>query len=206
MYTQALVATSGDLDSVTANMETSRKLLKESGDEWGATMALLSGAMIAKFQGNYAELRKQFLAIEPLFRDLGDQHRINMVRSELAHLERYEGHYQEAEAMYMETIKEWQRIGHRAAVAHQLECLAAIAKINEDGPRAARLFGAAEALRDKIGIPMTAQERLEYERNIEDLRSGMDEEVFASGWAEGRTMSMDQAIRFALEKSAVASG
>ena len=68
MYTQALVATSGDLDSVVANMETSRKLLKESGDEWGSTMALLSGAMIAKFQGNYAELRKQFLAIEPLFR------------------------------------------------------------------------------------------------------------------------------------------
>ncbi|MGZ6317440.1 MAG: ATP-binding protein, partial [Anaerolineales bacterium] len=206
MYTQALVATSGDLDSVAANMETSRKLLKESGDEWGSTMALLSGAMIAKFQGNYAESRKQFLAIEPLFRDLGDQHRINMVRSELAHLERYEGHYQEAEAMYMETIKEWQRIGHRAAVAHQLECLAAIAKINEDGPRAARLFGAAEALRDRINIPMTAQERREYDRNIEDLRSGMDEGVFASNWAEGRAMSMDQAIRFALEKSAVASG
>ena len=108
--------------------------------------------------------------------------------------------------MYMETIKEWQRIGHRAAVAHQLECLAAIAKINEDGPRAARLFGVAEALRDRINIPMTAQERREYDRNIEELRSGMDEEVFGSNWAEGRAMSMDQAIRFALEKSAVASG
>jgi hypothetical protein len=122
-----------------------------------------------------------------------------MVRSELAHLERYEGHYQQAEAMYRETIKEWQRIGHRAAVAHQLECLAAIAKINEDGPRAARLFGAAEALRDRINIRMTVQERREYDHNVADLRSGMDEEVFASNWAEGRAMSMDQAIRLAVE-------
>ena len=201
MYTQALVLTTGDLESISANMETSRRLLKESGDEWGSTMALLSGAMLAKFQGHYAESRRQFMAIEPLFRDLGDQHRINMVRSELAHLERYEGHYQQAEAMYRETIKEWQRIGHRAAVAHQLECLAAIAKINEDGPRAARLFGAAQALRDRIVIPMTAQERREYDRNVEELRSGMDEEAFASNWAEGRTMSMDQAIRLAVESA-----
>ena len=109
-------------------MEKGHKLLTESGDDWGATMAMLTAGMIAKFRGDYAQARRQFLAIEPLFRDLGDQHRINMVRSELAHIEGYEGRYQQAESMYRETIKEWQRIGHRAAVAHQLECLAGIAR------------------------------------------------------------------------------
>ena len=128
-------------------------------------------------------------------------HGVNMVRSELAHLERYEGHYQEAKAMYQESIVEWKRIGHRAAIAHQLECFASIAKIEEQGQRAARLFGAAESLREKIDIPMTAMEHVEYEREISDLKAGMDEKVFESSWTEGRDMTMEQAIDFALERT-----
>ena len=128
-------------------------------------------------------------------------HRINMIKSELAHIDRYEGKYQQAKAVYKETILEWKRIGHRAAIAHQLECFASIAKIEKQGQRAARLFGAAEALREKIDIPMTAMEHVEYEREISDLKAGMDEKVFTFAWAEGRAMTMDQAIDFALEQS-----
>ncbi len=108
--------------------------------------------------------RRRFAACEPLFREMRDMHRVNMTRSELAHIERYEGHYQQAKAMYKESIVEWKRIGHRAAIAHQLECFASIAKVEEQGQRAACLFGAAEALREKIDIPMTAMERVEYDR------------------------------------------
>jgi predicted ATPase/class 3 adenylate cyclase len=201
MYAQALGLTTGDYATASADMEKGWKLLKESGDDWGATMGMLSAGMMAKYRGDFAEARKQFTAMEPLFRDLGDLHRINMARSELAHIERYEGHYQQAEAMYRETIGEWQRIGHRAAVAHQLECLAAIAQHREDGERAARLYGAAEALREKIIIPMTAREQQEYDRQVADLRAGMDHERFESAWQSGRLLSMDQAVRLASEST-----
>src|SRR5512143_3058229 len=134
---------------------------------------------------NYEDARQQFASLEPIFRDLGDQHRVNMVRSELAHIERYEGHYAQAEAMYRETIREWQRIGHRAAVAHQLECMASLAMQAEQPERAARLFGAAEALREKVRIPMTIPEREEYERTVASLRSGTDAAAVAAAWAEG---------------------
>ncbi len=137
---------SGDTETTRQQAAQGLELLRSSGDDWGATMALLNGAMLATFSGDYASARSQFMAMEPLFRDLGDQHRVNMVRSELAHLERYEGHYAQAESMYKETIKEWQRIGHRAAVAHQLECFALLAHLREDDRRAATLYGAAEAL------------------------------------------------------------
>ncbi|MBI3739611.1 MAG: hypothetical protein HY258_11240 [Chloroflexi bacterium] len=153
---------------------------------------------MAKFKGDYDEARRRFAACDPMFREMGDKHRVNMIKSELAHIERYEGHHQKAKAMYRETILEWQRIGHRAAIAHQLECFAAIAKVEEQGQRAARLFGAAEALREKIDIPMTAMERVEYDREIADLRAGMDEKAFTAAWAEGRAMTMEQTIAYAL--------
>jgi predicted ATPase len=174
-------------------------LLSES--RWMYTMSVLGLALVAKYRGDYSEARRRFAICDPIFREVGDMHGVNMVRSELAHLERYEGHYQEAKAMYQESIVEWKRIGHRAAIAHQLECFASIAKIEEQGQRAARLFGAAESLREKIDIPMTAMEHVEYEREISDLKAGMDEKVFESSWAEGRDMTMEQAIDFALERT-----
>jgi predicted ATPase/class 3 adenylate cyclase len=201
LYGQGIALTKGDYETAGRYINEGAALLRESGDDWGATMALLSIGMTAKFRGDYNEARKQFAACEPIFRDLGDRHRVNMVKSELAHIERYEGHYEKAEAMYRETLPEWQRIGHRAAIAHQLECLATIAKVREQGPRAARLFGAAEALRDRINIPMTPLERREYEDELANLRAGMDHDAFDAAWAEGRAMSMEQAISYALEKA-----
>jgi hypothetical protein len=199
MYAQALGLITANYTEAASDMETGHRLLTESGDDWGATMSRLTAAMLAKFRGDQVAARQQFAALEPIFRDLGDRHRVNMVRSELAHIEAHEGHFRKAESMYHETIREWQQIGHRAAVAHQLESLAGIARIMEAGGRAARLYGAAEALRDKIGIPMTVREHVEYEQQVATLRAGMDEADFKANWSAGRSMSMDQAITLALE-------
>jgi hypothetical protein len=48
----------------------------------------------------------------------------DMIQSELGHMERYDGNIDRAEQVYHETILIWQKFGHRAAVANQLECLA----------------------------------------------------------------------------------
>ena len=106
-------------------------------------------ALVAKYRGDYSEARRQFAICDPIFREIGDMHRVNMVRSELAHIERYEGHYQQAKAMYQESIVEWKRIGHRAAIAHQLECFAWTLAGNSRSRMTAHLFGTAEALRKR---------------------------------------------------------
>ena len=64
--------------------------------------------------------------------------------------------------------------------------------------RAARLFGAAEALREKIAMPMDPQERVEYDQQVAALRGRMDEEAFTSAWREGRALNMEQAISYAI--------
>ena len=198
-YGQALTILGGDPAVAHQYAEEGAALVQESGDRWSSTMALLGMAMTATFLEDYAEARARFSTLGPRFAELGDRHRMNMVKSELAHLDRYEGQLEKAEAAYRETILEWKRLGHRAAVAHQLECFASIAQAREDGARAARLYGAAEALREKIAIPMTPKEKTEYDRQVANLRAGMDEKAFAAAWAEGHAMSMEQAIAYALE-------
>ncbi|HET9590097.1 MAG TPA: hypothetical protein VFO91_15030, partial [Anaerolineales bacterium] len=187
-----------DLETAQSYIEQGLALLKESDNRWGFTMILLSMAIALKYMHRFAEARSNLAICFPIFQEMGDRHRVNMVKSELAHMEREEGHYETAEQMYRGTIMEWQRLGHRAAVAHQLECLAFLAKVQENGEHAATLFGAAEALREQIEISMTVVERVEYDREVADLRAGMDKSAFESAWTQGRAMTMDEAIGYAL--------
>ena len=150
-------------------------------------------------QRQFEKAREKYSIALETMQQLGSLRNVSMIKSDLAHILRYEGKYAEALSAYRETIKDWQRMGHRAAIAHQLECMAFIAKSMEQVEKAVRLFGAAESLRQKIEIDMTTQERQEYEKEVADLKANMDEREFATLWAEGRSMIMDEAIEVALE-------
>ena len=66
------------------------------------------------------------------------------------------------------------------------------------GRRAARLLGAAVALRESAGTPVAHKRRTEYERQVAAVRAMLDAAAFAEAWAEGRAMTLDQAIDDAL--------
>jgi hypothetical protein len=76
--------------------------------------------------------------------------------------------------------------------------MAFIAKAREQGERAVRLMSAAEALREASNSARTPQEQIEYDRELTGLRAGMDERTFDLLWAEGLSMTMDQAVEFAM--------
>jgi tetratricopeptide (TPR) repeat protein len=173
-------------------------LLNNTPHHFWQTMLLFGLGMAARFQGRFDEARGHFTPLLTVFHDMGDQHRTNMIHSECAHMERLEGHHDKAASMYRETILEWQRLGHRAAVANQLECFAYIAKALEQVERATKLFGAAEALREKIKIPMSEVEQVEYDREVADLKVNSREKEFISLWTEGRSLTMERAIQLAL--------
>ena len=48
---------------------------------------------------------------------------------------------------------------------------------------------------------MTSQEREDYDKEVADIKMNMDEKEFASLWAEGRSMTMDEAIELALDET-----
>lgn len=157
-------------------------------------------ARLAFHRGDLAEARKHADLMLDLHREMGDHLAVTGHQSTMAHIARQMGNYQEALALYRETLPDWQKIGHRGAVAHQLESLGFIARAQEQGERAVKLLGAAEALRESGNSPMTPQEGVEYAKEVASLRAGMDEKDFLSLWAEGRSMTMEQAIEYALNE------
>ncbi|MCI0554693.1 MAG: tetratricopeptide repeat protein, partial [Anaerolineae bacterium] len=187
-----------DYEGALAYGEEAIAVSEAGGNRWGSAMTTFGLGFFARTLGDYEQARARFRTCLPVFLELGDKHRINMIQSELAHIERELSQYEQAIPMYREAILEWQRLGHRAAVANQLECFAFIAKAQEQPERAAKLLGAAEVLREKINIQMTDIERVEYNRQIAELKANMDDKDCISLWGEGRAMTMEQAIELAL--------
>jgi hypothetical protein len=132
------------------------------------------------------------------FEEVGDTRFALSSRSERAHSLRRTGALEEAETEYRQTIRGWQRTGNRGAVANQIESLGFTAVAKGEGPRAARLFGAAEALREQAGDSMTARERVEYDADVARLRGLLDPGGFGDAWAEGRRMTAEAAVDFAV--------
>ena len=66
--------------------------------------------------------------------------------------------------------------------------------------RGARLLGGAEALYGAMGIQIQVIPafRSTYERLLSSLRAQLDEDTFNAAWAEGRVMTTEQLIHYAL--------
>jgi hypothetical protein len=81
-----------------------------------------------------------------------------------------------------------------------LDFFASLALACGQPTRAARLMGAAEAVREDQEMPLEPVYRRDvYDALLASARAALDRESFAAAWAEGRTMSLEQAVAYALE-------
>jgi len=129
---------------------------------------------------------------------LGDERFALVARSDMAHALRRGGRLDEAEAVYRETIGGWVHLGHRGAVANQFENFAYVAIERGQGPRAARLLGAATAIREATGQQMAFDEVPELEGFIERLRGSMPAADYEANWAAGGALSQPEAVALAI--------
>ncbi|HEX9839067.1 MAG TPA: tetratricopeptide repeat protein, partial [Anaerolineales bacterium] len=177
-----------------------RETVREMPKSFQVSMFLLGMGMDERIRGNYNAARKIFEDGLEIFRRLHSRNFILVMRSELGHVERQTGNLTQAKLIYKETIKGWQDLGNRSAVAHELECFGFLAITDEEPQRAVKLFGAAEALRERVQSPMTDYEQVEYNQSVTRLRAMLPEAEFNALWAEGRSMIMDEAIAYALNE------
>jgi predicted ATPase/class 3 adenylate cyclase/DNA-binding CsgD family transcriptional regulator len=77
-----------------------------------------------------------------------------------------------------------------------LECLAALAGQDESYREAARLFGAAHAIRQRMGAVRFKTYDADYQASVAALRDTMGENDFESAWAEGAALSTEEAIAY----------
>src|SRR5918998_3236046 len=140
-----------------------------------------------------------------LCRELGDMRVAAISLHTLGMIELIRGNLDRGAATLEESALITRELKDRPGIAYHAWALGEVNALQGRPVRAARLWGAAEALREQMGTYLSqfdlAQSR--YEQGLADVRAALSEASFDAAWAEGRTMSAEQAIEYALDGPAV---
>jgi predicted ATPase/DNA-binding winged helix-turn-helix (wHTH) protein len=187
-YPEAEVQAREAIDSARATGD--RRLL------YGA-LSQLAVALHAQVQ--WAEAREWYEQALELARALGTPFEIGHALSEIGRAECDDGRHDLALKHFAEGMTILHGLGNRPGVIDSLEGLAGVAAATAAPRRAARLWGAADALRQEIGNVRSVHESIAYERQLKAVRAILTAEAFHQAWDEGRAMSLDDAVRYALD-------
>jgi predicted ATPase/transcriptional regulator with XRE-family HTH domain len=182
-------------------LEESRMLFQEVQDEWGYAHALIALGQVVYNQEDWtttAVLSEDALA---RFREIGERC-FEIVALRFLGIARVKlGQLREGMAALRDALLLAQKLGSKYEIAVVLHRYAEAAQFTHNPLRAVRLYYAARSILDLIGAWTSgADHESETERNLKTCRSVLDEAAFATAAEEGRAMTVEQAIGYALEQ------
>ena len=182
--------------------EESTDLFLEVGDKWGAAPMLGCSAVGWLNRGDPRRAKGLAERGLAMCRETGDKHGTSIALGTLARVAQAEQDHQRARDLFEEGLTVSAKLGNEADVVHCLEGLASVAGAEGRIVRAARLWGAAEALLGKIEAVYTYVPNRSIHRSQVAARALIEEAAWEEAWAEGREMSREQAIEYALGQEA----
>jgi tetratricopeptide (TPR) repeat protein len=169
-------------------------LFRKVGNVSGIEMALNRLGDVARAQNNYEEAEVLYNEAFAIYRETGDKDEIASLLHNLGYVAEHRGDLAEALSYFKEALGLQCELDNQAGVA---ECLAGIAAAltgSSQMERAARLFGAAEAIRENVGAVLWPANEMEMNRCLARLHESLPEERLQAQWAQGRGMSVQQAV------------
>ena len=172
--------------------------LRIQSDQWNIAHTLNFLGELTRTEGDYLAARSLYEESLAIRRELGDQRGIAISLINLGFVAHYQGDYRQAATFFAESLALFQKHGGRRGIVDCIAALAGVAGAEGQPERAAQLFGAVEALREVIRTYVTYSDQIEYDRNVAAVRAQLDEATFTRAWAEGRALTMEEAVDCAL--------
>jgi non-specific serine/threonine protein kinase len=177
--------------------EESVALFREVQDEFGLATSLATLGIIALTQEDYAAARASLEESVAISRKSGDDWALSLAlrNSGIAALK--QGDHERAATLLGESMVALQDPGGALGLVN-LDLLAAAVSMRGDHEWAARLFGAAQTVREAVGVSVIPSIRADYDRGVAAARAGLGAAAFDTAWAEGQEMSLEQAVEYGL--------
>ena len=193
-----LASRQGDYASARSYHEESLSLARQLGDELLINLGVNNLGAVALNLGDYASARPPLEESVRLARRRGDKWILGTSLKNLGTVASQQGDHGSARPLHAEALTLKWEIGDKRGVAECFEALAVVEGAQGSAERAARLLGAAEALREAIDAPIIQALRAIYLRTLDSVRSALTKEAFAASWAAGKAMPLEEAIDYAL--------
>jgi DNA-binding CsgD family transcriptional regulator len=200
-------------DQATANerYSTALEIYRQLNDPYNIGYTLIQMAKLGDLgtperPGNPADIKiaeaqcREALAI---YRELGNLWGIARALNHLSYLHYKAGRYPEAVAKAAEALPLFADNGNLTEGSQCIENLADIAGVTGHSELAARLYGMADGLQERMGAPMWPTYRAEYEQEVDRVRVLLDAETMETAWQAGRALSDEEMVADALAAAVV---
>jgi predicted ATPase len=188
----------GDYEAARVLFEESLAIKKQLGDQWGIAYSVSNLGNVAYNLEDYASARAFFEESLELRNELDDRAGIAISLNNLGNVELIQGNYIAARSLFQQSLSIKTELVDRWGICFSFEGIAATDAVLGQEVFAARLWGATECLREEVGAPLPPNDRQRYEHFISIARASLaDDAAFDAAWAEGRAMTLDDAIALA---------
>ena len=197
-----LAADSGNFTEAQALLEDGVTAARALGN-WSPAAVLGDLAVVRRLQGDLPEARELFMNAAAAERQFGSSADLATVLTHLGDVSHELGDIAAAKAQLKEALSIEQAVNDRREMACTLEAFASLRTDLADPFGAARLLGRVQRLREELGggtASLFSFERLAFERRVAAARLSLhDDGAFDSAWNEGRSMTLAEAVRYALD-------
>jgi predicted ATPase/DNA-binding CsgD family transcriptional regulator len=195
---QTMLEARADPARLPATLEQTEEAMTESGCPWGAVWcgALRAEALAAA--GDLPGARQAATAALALA-DAGPHSARGRGPAELAmaRVQRATGEHFAAEDAAYRALATMTAAGMRLGTIEALEVIAGLAAEQGSAVEATRLLAATDRARTERGYPPTKADSARLTGDLETVRAALADDVFDGTWAEGATMSLEDAQAYA---------
>ena len=169
------------------------------GEKEGQALYAFIAGSAAHAEGASDTTRRLYERSIAVFRTVPEAHQVALPLVCLARLEAVEGNFDRSHGLTLDALQTFRSRGTPMDRTHCIESVAYVDAVSDRSERAARLFGAAQASRERIELPIWPAWRTWYDEGVARARAACGDAVFEAAWAQGRALSLDEAFAHALE-------
>jgi tetratricopeptide (TPR) repeat protein len=193
-----VVKARGDFARARWALRESADIFEALGDRTGRAWSINQQGDIARAQGDMEVARELYQAALSAFRQAGDPWGSARSLTDLAYIDCAQGDLLAAHGACREAVEIFSRLGHRRGIARALEAAACLALTQRDPARALKLAAAAAHLRQSIRAHLHQQDRFKLDQTLLPAWESLSEADGKRAWAEGSSMSLENAIQYSL--------
>ena len=183
-------------------MQACLALRYELGIQPDIARSLLTLGHIMRLQGNDEQAGEYYRESLAIFEQVNLKWGIAHCLLNLGKIACAQKAYEEARSFYQKTLKIFEELGDRYSMACNLEAQASLAAEQMQIERAARLWGAAQALRKELNTPMPPADYSQFEAQVKNIWenlavSAQSDAKFSAAWEAGGAMLLADLVAYA---------
>jgi predicted ATPase/DNA-binding SARP family transcriptional activator len=173
-------------------------LVKMLGDSLVTDWVMIEHAHLARTQGDYGRAEELYRTVLATSRRKGHRYGVTEILRFLGLLAIAQGEYSKARPLLLEALSICQGGGDKRSVVH---CLSALAALPDQTPHrsfAVHLLSTVSAQMTTHEVGLAPFDRTVFEQTSVEVQRQVDADRFKLAWAEGQTMTLDDAVAYAL--------